>query len=55
MAHVYDDAGDFLFDAQWPLDVSLRDGAIRGDAAIGVGTGAFGIPEVVRMTFRESG
>lgn len=55
MAHVYDDAGDFLFDAQWPLDVSLREGAIRGEAAVGVGTGAFDIPEVVRMTFRKSG
>lgn len=54
-AHVYDHAGDFLFEAQWPLDVSLREGAIRGDAAVGVGTGAFDIPEVVRMTFRESG
>ena len=54
-AHVYDDAGDFLFDAQWPLDVSLREGAIRGDAAVGLGTGAFDIPEIVRMTLREPG
>lgn len=51
-AHVYDHAGDFLFGAQWPLDVSLRDGAIRGDAAVGVGMGPLDIPEIVRMTFR---
>ena len=48
-------AGNFLFEALWPLEVSLREGAIRGDAAVGVGTGAFDIPEIVRMTFRESG
>lgn len=54
-AHVYDHAGDFLFEAQWPLEVSLREGAIRGDAAVGVGMRAFDIPEIVRMTFRESG
>ena len=50
-AHVYDGGGDFLFDAEWPLDVSLTNGAIRGDAAVGVALGRFEVPEIVRMTF----
>lgn len=51
-AHVYDGVGAFLFSAEWPLEVSLRHGAVRDGNAVGVEKGAFDVPEIVRMTFR---
>ena len=50
-AHVYGAAGEFLFHAAWPRDVSLQDGAIRGDVAIGFATDEFDVPEIVKMVF----
>ncbi|MCY4573738.1 MAG: hypothetical protein OXF01_13155 [Gemmatimonadetes bacterium] len=50
-AHVYGAAGEFLFHAAWPRDVSLEDGAIRGDVAIGFATDEFDVPEIVKMVF----
>ena len=52
VAHVYDGTGVFLFEALWPVGVSLRHGAIRGDVALGLAAGTLGVPEIVRMTFR---
>ena len=50
-AHVYGAAGEFLFHAAWPRDVSLHNGAIRGDVAIGFATDEFDVPEIVKLVF----
>ncbi|MDE2874817.1 MAG: hypothetical protein OXU69_07530 [Gemmatimonadota bacterium] len=44
-AHVYSAAGEFLFHAAWPREVSLEHGVIRGDVAIGFATDEFDVPE----------
>ena len=48
--HVYDAEGRFVADAEWPMEVRLNGGAIERDVVLGVGTGAFDVPVVVRMT-----
>ena len=50
-AHVYSAAGEFVFNAAWPHEVSLEHGAIRGDVAIGFATDEFDVPEIVKMVF----
>ncbi len=50
-AHVYSAEGEFLFLAAWPRDVSLQNGAMRGDVAIGFATDEFDVPEIVKLVF----
>jgi hypothetical protein len=51
-ADVYGRTGKLLGTAEWPADIQLRQWAVRGDQALGVGIDSLGIQRVVRLTFR---
>ena len=52
-ADVYGRQGEPLFRAEWPLDISLELGAIRGRTALGVQTDELGVHRVVRLSFDD--
>lgn len=52
-ADVYGKQGESLFRAEWPLDISLELGAIRGRTALGVQTDELGVHRVVRLSFDD--
>ena len=51
-AHVYDANGAFLHEAEWPRNVAIWYGGVRGDVALGVRTAEFEVEQVVRLRFR---
>ena len=51
-ADVYGLDGELLFEAEWPLGISLELGAIRGSTALGVQKDDLGVSRVVRLRFR---
>ena len=52
-ADVYGKRGELLFRAEWPLNVSLELGVIRGRTALGVQTDELGVHRVVRLSFDD--
>lgn len=52
-ADVYGRRGELLFRAEWPLNVSLELGVIRGRTALGVQTDELGVHRVVRLGFDD--
>ena len=52
-ADVYGKQGEPLFRAEWPLDISLELGVIRGRTALGIQTDELGVHRVVRLSFDD--
>jgi hypothetical protein len=50
-ADVYGTDGELLFEAEWPLGISLELGAIRESMALGVQKDNLGVSSVVRLRF----
>ncbi len=50
-ADVYGMEGALLFEAEWPLGISLTLGAIRGSIGLGVQKDDLGVSRVVRLRF----
>lgn len=52
LADVYDQDGSIAFIAEWPKEVSLGAGAMRGSIALGVMTDSVGVETVAKVVFR---
>lgn len=50
-ADVYEASGNLSHQAEWPSDIDLSFGAIRGNSAVGVAADSLGVQRVVRLHF----